>query len=67
MDASKLDLLHQLEELEQEHEELNNTLDDKNCASQLDEVTVLRIKKRKLALKDQITKLKSILHPDIIA
>ncbi len=53
--------------LEEEHQELNNILDDQIELSMFDEITIQRLKKRKLLLKDKIKKIRSILYPDIIA
>lgn len=57
----------ELQELEKEHKELDLIINDKEKHQFLDELTIMRIKKRKLILKDQITSLKSSLYPNIIA
>lgn len=57
----------QLERLIKEHRELDGLIDMMLGASIVDQVAIKRLKKRKLLLKDQILKIKSILLPDIIA
>jgi hypothetical protein len=69
MDDNMLDsnnelLLKELQELETEHKELDHY---GNVNSDLDQITLQRIKKRKLFLKDQIDKIRSKLYPNIIA
>lgn len=57
-------ILEELESLKEEH----RSLDDKIAnGSGLDLLQLQRLKKRKLWLKDQIARLHSVLHPDIIA
>lgn len=62
---SQEELLPELKQLEIEHAEMKEIIDSES--SLLDEVTLQRIKKRKLKIKDEIIKIKSRLHPDIIA
>ena len=50
--------------LRQEHDDLNTILSDPNS---IDQISVQRLKKRKLWLKDRISYIESILYPDIIA
>lgn len=52
--------------LEKEHTELNMLLDS-IPSPKLDDITRQRLKKRRLWLKDEIIKLKSLIYPDIIA
>jgi hypothetical protein len=59
-------LLRQLEDLRLEHRDLDRAISA--LAEQGgDRLQVQRLKKRKLGLKDQITRLESLLVPDIIA
>lgn len=58
-------LLDELKSALDEHEELNVIID--NIPDGIDEVTLQRIKKRRLLLKDKISDLKALLHPEIIA
>lgn len=62
---SQEELFLELKQLEIEHAEMKEIIDSES--SLLDEVTLQRIKKRKLKIKDEIIKIKSRLHPDIIA
>ena len=57
----------QLEELKQEHKDLDENIDNPQKAKEFSEFTLQRLKKRKLLLKDQINKIEGMLHPDIIA
>jgi hypothetical protein len=55
-----------LEALRSEHRDLDEVI-DRLLEKPLDQLQLQRLKKRKLGLKDQITKLESQLIPDIIA
>lgn len=61
------DLMKLLYSLEEEHADLNKLLSDAESMSDFDEVTLHRLKKQKLLLKDKIAIIKSQIHPDIIA
>jgi hypothetical protein len=56
-----------LEELRIEHRDLDDHIQRLTETSPFNQLQIQRLKKRKLALKDQITKLESQLLPDIIA
>lgn len=56
-----------LEELRQEHRDLDDAIGRLSETLPFDTLQVQRLKKRKLLLKDQIIKLESRLLPDIIA
>ena len=56
-----------LEELRTEHRDLDDVIQQLAETSPFNQLQIQRLKKRKLALKDQITKLESKLLPDIIA
>ncbi len=56
-----------LHQLEQEHKELNELIDDPNSIFRFSEFTFRRFKKRKLTIKDEIIRIKALLCPDIIA
>jgi hypothetical protein len=63
-----IDLLNrQLEELRLEHRDLDEVIQRLILQGNIDLLQIQRLKKRKLILKDQITKLESRLLPDIIA
>ena len=56
-----------LEVLRVEHRDLDEVIDRLLEKPPFDQLQLQRLKKRKLGLKDQITKLESQLIPDIIA
>jgi len=56
-----------LEVLRIEHRDLDEVIDRLIERAPFDQLQLQRLKKRKLGLKDQITKLESQLIPDIIA
>lgn len=56
-----------LEELRQEHRDLDDVIARLAADAVRDQLQLQRLKKRKLALKDQILRLESMLLPDIIA
>jgi hypothetical protein len=60
-------LIREISELEQEHNDLNNLIDDAESSKNFSEFTFQKLKKRKLFLKDKINYLKNMLYPDIIA
>lgn len=53
--------------LRQEHRDLDDAIHTLQDAARADALTLRRLKKQKLALKDQIVKLEDQLIPDIIA
>ena len=61
------DLKEKLADLEAEHRQLDSEIDRLISTPPIDLLTIQRLKKKKLALKDQIQKLKSDILPDIIA
>ncbi|MCY4238601.1 MAG: DUF465 domain-containing protein [Rhodospirillaceae bacterium] len=56
-----------LEELRIEHRDLDDVISRVNEEAPFDQIRMQRLKKRKLALRDQINHLESQLLPDIIA
>ena len=66
MSADEL-LKVQLEELRREHRALDERITELSEARVPDQLTLKRLKKHKLVLKDQITRLEDQLYPDIIA
>ena len=61
------ELREQLARLQQEHRDLDAAISALQHSPGSDVLQVQRLKKRKLSLKDQILKIESELHPDIIA
>ena len=53
--------------LEEEHRDLDQAITTMEERMPYDRLTIQRLKKRKLALKDQITELHETILPDIIA
>ena len=64
---SQADVRRRLEELRQEHRDLDEVIGRLQETSPFNQLQMQRLKKRKLGLKDQITKLESMLLPEIIA
>lgn len=60
-------LLLQLADLESEHRDLDDVIERLSDDIPFDQLKLQRLKKRKLILKDEITQLRSIILPDIIA
>ena len=56
-----------LHALEVEHHDLDDVIDRLALDPVLDQLQIRRLKKRKLFLKDQISRLRARLIPDIIA
>lgn len=56
-----------LAELELEHRDLDDVINRLTGEADFDQIKVSRLKKRKLAIKDQIVTLRGRLIPDIIA
>ena len=57
----------ELEVLRSEHRDLDAAIDALGGKGVADQLTVKRLKKRKLMLKDQIARIEDHLTPDIIA
>jgi hypothetical protein len=64
---SQADARRRLEELRQEHRDLDEVIARLHETSPFNQLQMQRLKKRKLGLKDQMAKLESMLLPDIIA
>ncbi len=61
------ELTAQLKELKEEHRALDEEIAALGHAPAMDQFTLRRLKKRKLQLKDEITRLEDLIYPDIIA
>lgn len=64
---TEVELKKQLDELEIEHSELNDLIDNPVAAQEFSQFMLQRLKKRKLLIKDKIEKIRSLLFPDLIA
>ncbi len=53
--------------LKSEHRDLDDVIERLIAADHADQLQIQRLKKRKLALKDTMARLESLLVPDIIA
>lgn len=56
-----------LEVLKREHRDLDDAIGALEATGRSDQLTLRRLKKKKLSLKDQITAIEDELFPDIIA
>jgi hypothetical protein len=56
-----------LAELETQHRDLDDAIIAMSQAGSFTQLQIQRLKKRKLALKDEISKIRAVLIPDIIA
>lgn len=56
-----------LEELKEEHRDLDDAIDALRSRAVIDQLQIARLKKKKLVLKDRIMRLTDQLIPDIIA
>lgn len=63
LDSNLHSLSRQLIELRIEHADLDATIDRLSEGSPQDELLLRRLKKRRLALRDQITRLENVLDP----
>ena len=54
-------------QMEEEHRDLDTAITTMEERMPYDRLSLMRMKKRKLALKDKISRLKGAVHPDIIA
>jgi hypothetical protein len=67
MQEEEEELNKMLEELRTEHRDLDIIIQQLGDATPVDFLRMQRLKKRKLFLKDSISKIESMLLPDIIA
>ena len=67
MEVDQENIKKQINELLDQHSELDDAIERINEKIPFDQIKLQRLKKRKLALKDEINKLKSHILPDIIA
>ena len=67
MEADQENIKKEINDLLEQHSELDDAIERINEKIPFDQIKLQRLKKRKLALKDEINKLKSKILPDIIA
>jgi hypothetical protein len=65
--ADNASLQDRLEALRTEHRDLDHVISEVVDSPSFDPLTLQRLKRRKLEIKDKITRLESLLLPDIIA
>jgi hypothetical protein len=65
--VSEAELRERLVELRQEHRDLDAAIDEMTRQGVKDQLQMVRLKKRKLQLKDAIARLESQLIPDLDA
>ena len=65
--SEKEALRQKLAELELEHRDLDDVIARLTERAPYDQLQLQRLKKRKLILKDQISRIEAQIHPDIIA
>ncbi|MFP4518916.1 MAG: YdcH family protein [Oceanicaulis sp.] len=60
-------LKRRLDELNREHRALDEEVQALTMCGVVDQLKVMRLKRRKLQLKDEIFRVEDVLNPDIIA
>lgn len=66
-ELSDAKLRKQVALLRQEHADLSASIEALSVAPQPDQLLIARLKRKKLALKDEILKIEAMILPDIIA
>ena len=66
-DQEQEQLLEKLEELRLEHRDLDDVIHRMHMTGGMEQMQLQRLKKRKLRLKEMITKIEDELIPDILA
>jgi len=66
-EKERIEIMQRLEELRVEHRDLDDIIHHLSVDPMVDQLQLRRMKKRKLSLKDMISKLESKLIPDIEA
>jgi hypothetical protein len=66
-DEERQAIRDQIERLRQEHRDLDSAIEALTSVGPADRLQLQRLKKRKLALRDRMTRLEDELTPDIIA
>lgn len=60
-------LLKRLEHLRDRHRELDEQIKELSDAFTLNQLMIMRLKKEKLTLRDEIARIERIVYPDLIA
>jgi len=66
-EAELAEVMAEIELLRQEHRDLDAAIDALQDVGAPDQLQIQRLKKRKLVLRDRITRLEDMITPDIIA
>ena len=66
-EAERAEVMAEIELLRQEHRDLDAAIDALQDTGAPDQLQIQRLKKRKLILRDRISRLEDMLTPDIIA
>jgi hypothetical protein len=66
-DEEKKAIFDQIERLREEHRDLDSAIEALTLTGPADQLQLQRLKKRKLALRDRMTRLEDEMTPDIIA
>lgn len=67
MSEEEREVLKQIALLRQEHADLDASIEALGRMPVPDQLTIMRLKRKKLALRDEITRLEDLILPDIIA
>ena len=67
INADTVKLRNELALLKQEHKDLDDSISALEIVPQPDQILIARLKRKKLALRDQISKIEDRFRPDIIA
>ena len=67
VDDEEEDLRAKLHELMTEHRDLDDSINALTQSNAFDQLQIQRLKRKKLLLKDEITRIRAKLIPDIIA
>lgn len=65
--SSRKELIEELERLKQEHRDMDDVIAHLQEHAPFDQLQLVRLKKKKLNLKDSMNRIESKLLPDIIA
>jgi len=66
-DEERQAILQHIERLREEHRDLDSAIEALTLSGPADRLQLQRLKKRKLALRDRVSRLEDELTPDIIA